>query len=449
VDRILIRRGVGARRRRRASPVLSLVVLTVIAAGCSAKASARSSPGSACHDVRYGCIRIAIGDPIEIGALLDIGPNSGDLGTDSQRGIQLAIDYLDGIFDGIPGQLLGHDIVLTPVDDGCNRQQGAAGAALLAREPTLVGVIGTSCSASAFGAADEVLSEHGTVLISPSNTAPALTDPTTHARFYSRVAENDKIQGAVVGQFAAQTLGGKRAVTIDDGTVYTTQITDIFTRWFELFGGTVLATDRLADPPDLGALADLVARTQADVVYLPLVGDPCARVAEALRADPRTRAVKLVVSDGCMTSTVLAAAGNAPGLFASTPDERGLLGNPFYAQSFLPAYRRQFGQAPTSPYNANAFDAANVLFDAVRRSVVVGPGTILTISRERLREALLQINGYRGLSGLIACTPTGDCQQSATIAVYQAPQWPVAGGNLDAEPIYSVTKTLRDVERSS
>ena len=64
-------------------------------------------------------------------------------GTDSKNGIALAIDYLDGTFDGTPGQLLGHDVTLQHEDDGCSAEGGQAGATALAANPDIVAVIGT------------------------------------------------------------------------------------------------------------------------------------------------------------------------------------------------------------------------------------------------------------------------------------------------------------------
>ena len=70
-------------------------------------------------------------------------------------------------------------------------------------------VIGTSCSSAALGVADQILSEEGIALISPSNTGPDLTDPATHQEFYLRTAHNDLLQGAAVAQFAFEDQGSR------------------------------------------------------------------------------------------------------------------------------------------------------------------------------------------------------------------------------------------------
>jgi hypothetical protein len=49
------------------------------------------------------------------------------------------------------------------------------------------------------------------------------------------------------------------------------------------------------------------------------------------------------------------------------------------------------------------------------------------------------------VTGTITCTPLGDCATSVTIAVYESPDLPVEGGNLEAKPVFSETKTLEEV----
>ena len=54
------------------------------------------------------------------------------------------------------------------------------------------------------------------MLISPSNTAPSLTDPATHEPFYARTAHNDKVQGAAMATFACEELGVSQAATVHE-----------------------------------------------------------------------------------------------------------------------------------------------------------------------------------------------------------------------------------------
>nr|MBP6788961.1 ABC transporter substrate-binding protein [Promineifilum sp.] len=115
-----------------------------------------------------GCITVAPGDPIVIASALVIsGPNI-ELGTDSQRGIEIAISMRP--------EVLGHPVELQAEDDGCSAEGGQAAGTKIVANPQVVGIIGTSCSGAGVPLA-AIMSDAGYAMISPSNTSPALTDP--------------------------------------------------------------------------------------------------------------------------------------------------------------------------------------------------------------------------------------------------------------------------------
>ena len=179
-------------------------------------------------------------------SLLSITGDTAFLGTDSNHGIELAIDYLDDSFDATPGQLLGHDVELTQEDDGCSAEGGQAGATAIAANPDVVAVIGTSCSSAALGVADTILGDKGMILISPSNTNPGLTSEEAHQPFYLRTAHNDKIQGAIVADFVFNELGLDTAATINDESPYADGLAAAFRDNFEALGGTITDTEQVS-----------------------------------------------------------------------------------------------------------------------------------------------------------------------------------------------------------
>ena len=75
-------------------------VLTVVAAGCTKKSNTGGGTSSKCSSDQFKCDVYTAGQPIKIGTLLSITGSTAFLGTDSQHGAQLALDYRDGKFDG-------------------------------------------------------------------------------------------------------------------------------------------------------------------------------------------------------------------------------------------------------------------------------------------------------------------------------------------------------------
>ena len=413
-------------------------------AGCGGD----GADASAAECANSACIEIAPGAPIRVGGLLWLGSADDETGRDSLRGIELAVDYLDWDLDGIEGDLLGHPVKIETADEGCDPLAGSVGAEkLLVAGKGLVGAIGTTCSSAALGAADGVFANAGLPLISPSNTAPALTTKGKHASTYLRTAPNDRIQGRVDATFARLALRSTRAATIATPTPYPAALAQVFADSYRESGGTVVASASFDPGTSPAAAVAEVAAAAPDVVFMPIQGtEACTTTIGLLRSDPRLAGARIVTADGCLTSPTLAVVGSRPGppVYASGPDSSTVTKNPFYAQQFLPAYTALYGTEPAGVWHPNAFDATTLLFDAVQRVARLRPdGTLVIVKRDLVR-AIYETDGFEGLSGTLECRPTGDCAQAARIAVYAAPAWPVAGGDPNARPVFSQEVTLAD-----
>ena len=400
-----------------------------------------------CEADQFGCVEIPAGSPIKLGSLLSITGETANLGTDSNHGIELAIDDLDGSLDGTAGQVLGHDIELQQEDDGCTAEGGQAGATALAADPEIVAVIGTSCSSAALGVADTILGDKGILLFSPSNTNPGLTSEEAHQPFYFRTAHNDLIQGAIVAEYVFNELGIDSAATINDESPYADGLAAAFRNTFEGLGGTITTFEQVSSTDtDLGPVLNSIAEGDPGAVYGPNFNPVCALTATQ-GLDILPQGTVQLGSDGCLESAFIETAGELPkgSYYASSPDLTVFAEGDFYKNDFIPAYREQFGTAPTAVFHAHAYDAANILFDAIEQ-VAVDDGGNLTISRTALRDAVQATADYDGVTGVITCTPLGDCATDVTIGLYEYPNWPVEGGEEPADPVYTDTKTLEEVQ---
>ncbi|MDH4112855.1 MAG: branched-chain amino acid ABC transporter substrate-binding protein [Actinomycetota bacterium] len=435
------------KRRSWLTVVATVAVLALVASACSNDDSGGGSGGGGGTDTtsdEFGTVEIAAGEPINIGTLLVISGADATLGLDSQHGAELAADYLDGTFDATPGQLLGHDIKWTHEDDLCSAEGGQAGATALAADPSIVAVIGTSCSSAALGVADTVTSEKGILLFSPSNTNPALTGEEAHQPFYARTAHNDRIQGAIVAEFALNEQGATTMATIHDESPYTQGLTAAAAVNFEAGGGTVSVQEQInSEDTDFKPLLRSIAEGNPDVLYAPVFVAACSLILK--QAADIMPDVTLMASDGCLSSDTLKLAGDAvDGVFVSGPDVTVFQEGDFYSNEFIPAYKDQYGD-PTSVFHAHAFDAANVLFDAIEQVAVENDDGSLSIGRTALRDAVFATSGYEGMTGIITCTELGDCATDVTIGIFEGPNWPVEGGAKPDDPVYSDTKSLDDV----
>ncbi len=403
----------------------------------------RSAAETRCRRKPSRCLRIGVGEPIVIGTLLD---QTQPLGREPLVSVQLAVDYLDGAFDGVDGSLLGHPVVLINGNEGCDRNVSRLAQEELLSEPALVAVVGTTCSSAALGQADVAFSAARIPIVSPSNTAPALTDPETHERYYFRVAWNDTIQGAVMANFAAFRGWPGLTVIAQPDDPYSSQLAEAVAAQARRRQVGVRTVPWVAGET---ATAIAAAATDPRPIVLTLLPPQCRDVAAAIRRDPALAGVPILVSEACGDTAFLQALGADPGeVYAAVPDTRGANETrAFYTEAFVPAFTNRVGTGPTVAFHAQAFDAAQLIFSAIRRAAVGQPGGELLIERKRMRDALLRISGYPGVSGVVACSPSGDCADQVAIGVYRAPAWPAVVGT-GAVPVFGQSLTLGDLESS-
>ncbi len=378
--------------------ILYLVLVAMLATILSACGGEKLE----CTD-EIGCVEIAKGDPIMLASSLVIsGPNT-QLGLDSQWGVEIAIKYANE-----DGGVLGHTVELQAEDDGCNAEGGQASAQKVVSNPDIVALIGTSCSGAGVPAS-EIISEAGYVMVSPSNTAPVLTDSATHGAGYLRTAHNDKVQGRAMAEFAYNELGLRTAAAIHDGDPYTEGLASVFRAAFEELGGEVVAFEAVTpDATDLTpVLTTIAAAGPPEFLYYPVFIELGANITKQSQGVDGLGDIVLAAADGIQSPDFIAAAGDAAeGMYASGPDLG--FGNDLYTK-FLATYKEDYGTEPTAPFHAHAYDATSIVLAAIEKVAVQGDDGSLMIGRQALRDALFATSGFAGITGTITCDANGDC----------------------------------------
>lgn len=381
------------------------------AASQAASASAAQDPTAVCAADPFGCVKYGPSDPINLGTALVITGANSSLGLDSQYGVKVAI--------ALRGKVAGHDVKETDTDDGCSADGGTAAANQLKADPTIVAVVGTSCSSAGVKAA-EILSASGIFLMSPSNTAPSLTDPASHQPFYARTAHNDKIQGKAMADFACTVLKVKSAATINDGSPYAAQLQQVFADNFKSeCAGTITAQEAITvGQTDFNSVLTKIAAGKPDLLYYPIFVAEGALITQQAKATAGLEKTILSGADGIQTPDFLSAAGAAAeGMYMSGPDLA--FSGTFYESTFLPKYKEISGEsAPISVFHAHAFDATNIIFDAIEKVALKDAAGNLYIPRTALKDAIFATANFQGITGSLTCNSDGDCA-NAKISVVQ------------------------------
>ncbi len=391
--------------------ILGGLVLAALALGACAP------PAFECTDA-IACVDIAPGDPIHIAWIETVSGATGFLGTVNNNGAELA-------FDEVNNELLGHPILFTGEDSLCNAEGGQAAGTKISADPTVVGVIGTTCSSEA-RTAMPLLADAGMTMISPSNTNPDLTNPDhpDHHVGYFRTAHNDLFQGRVAAEFAFGVLNKTTAATIHDGSPYAESLANVFADTFEGLGGTI--TQRTAvnvGDTDMKPVLTSLAADSPELIYFPIFEPEGDFIAAQKCEVSGLEDTVMMGADGLLTEAFPEASGEcAVGMYFSGPFVSGGA-----YDAWLDAYIAKVGEPPASGFGPHGYDAAKILMAAITAVAVVDDDGTVHIGRQALRDAVFATKDFDGLTGKLSCDVNGDCATGEALAVFQASADMVAG----------------------
>ncbi len=356
-------------------------------------------------------LSFAPGEPLKIGYLLwETHP----FGIDTLRGIEIAISDFGG-------EILGHPIELTGFNSECNELAAQRGAQILIQDDSVIGILGTTCSGGALRAAP-IVTDGSRVLISPSNSSPELTAPDSHAVGYFRTAPNDIFQVKAAAQYAYNELGKRRLATVYVASdkfqkLQSNALCEVFT---ESGGECVLERTMETGSAYMAPIINSLVEASPHAIYF-MNGDFAAGAAflSEARTTPGLENSAFFVWEGYMSPDFLQQAGDhALGVYVTTTSYDIDQEAEIY-QTFLDTYRSNYGEDPISVYHPYAYDATTLLLKAISQAAVQSEDESLMVDPLAVRDALYVLNEYNGLSGLISCSPLGDCANSTEGKVYE------------------------------
>jgi len=225
------------------------------------------------------------------------------------------------------------------------------------------------------------------------------------------------VQGAVAAEFAYNFLKVTKAATIHDGSLYAQSLQQVFVDRFKELGGEIVAQEAVQPTDtDMRPVLTTIAATQPELIYYPVFIGAGGFITAQAKEVAGLENVNLMGADGMFSPDFLKAAGEAAvGIYHSSPDfsafEAGY-------KDFLDKHLAKYGEKPLSAFHAHGYDAANIIFAAIEKVAVKDADGTLHIPRQALRDAMFATKDFKGLTGTLTCTPTGDCSDPK-IAVYE------------------------------
>jgi len=291
-----------------------------------------------------------------------LAPLSGDVATFGQStrdGVLLAVEEWNA-----KGGVNGKKIETVVEDSQCSAEAAVSAANKVIDQDGVKFIIGEVCSSASIPISEIVVSK-GVFQISPTSTNPSVTvteDGSTKATVF-RACFIDPFQGKVAAKFALDNLGAKTAaVFLDQGNDYVRGLAEVFIAEFEAGGGSVVVKENYtADDQDFSAILTKVKDANPDVLYLP----------------DYYSSVNLIAAQALekgITATMLGGDGWDSSDLDRSVVEGGYFTNHFsdqdtrpIVQDFVAKYEEKYG-APPDALAALAYDAANILFQAMEQA---------------------------------------------------------------------------------
>ena len=371
--------------------VAVLMAVGLVLSGCAAKYE--------CADP-WGCAEFQKGQTIKVGY---VGPTTGDysaFGIDISRGAELAVKDQPKVKD--------FDIELLVEDTQGTPEQGAAVASKFAADPRVVAVDGHTFSGST-EVAIPIYEDAGIVMMSPSATNPPLTE--LGSEVFNRVCFHDRMQGEHAAKYIYDTLGIRKIATMHDGGAYGQGLAEMTASFFKAQGGTVVGTEAITPgETDYSAPLAKVAALGPEMIYFGGY-DADAAVLVTQMAGAGLEGVLFFGCDGTYGVNYLDLSGDAAeGTFSTyvpIPESEAFT-------KFKADYQAAYGDpvGKLSPFGPHGYDSMAILIKAIDE-VAVKSGSSLIIPRKALAEAVRATKDYKGLTGSLTCSDTGECAAAA------------------------------------
>lgn len=332
-----------------------------------------------------------------------ITPLSGDVktfGESVKNAFEIAVEEANA-----GGGAAGLKIATVVVDDKNDPTEASNAANLLINQYRVRAIVGSVTSKATIPVSDMAQS-YKIPTITGTATNPKVTVADGKRKEYMfRACYTDSFQGTVMAKFARDTLkAGSAAVLYDASNDYSKGIAEVFRDGFSRMGGTIATYESYGkDDVDFSALLTKVKASKPDVLFLPDYYNKVGLIAKQSR-EKGVKAI-LIGPDGWDSPELVKVAGNAI--------EGGYFSNHYSPEDTRPEvvhwvkkYQERFHQTPDA-LGSLAYDATNMLIDAVRKANSDDPG--------KIRDALASMKGFTGVTGTFTMDANGDPVKSAVI----------------------------------
>ena len=321
--------------------------------------------------------------PIVIGEVGSMTGTEATFGLSSANGIQLAIDEFNA-----KGGVKGRQLQVKVLDDQGRPEEAATAATRLIASEHVVALLGEVASTRSMFMAPKA-QQAKVPMVTPSSTNPAVTEK---GDYIFRACFIDPFQGYVGATFAHDNLKVKKVAVLKDvRNDYSVGLAKNFIDAFTKTGGQIVAQESYSNGDvDFKAQLTNIKAAAPQALYVPGYYTDVGLIARQAREVGIS--APLIGGDGWDSEKLYEIGGEAiVGSFFSnhySPDDPSPR-----IQEFVAKYKKTFGGQTPDSLAAQAYDAAGMLVDAMKRANdLTGPS---------IRDALAATKAYPGVTGNI------------------------------------------------
>jgi branched-chain amino acid transport system substrate-binding protein len=331
-----------------------------------------------------GTIKIATQSPLS-------GPQAA-IGIGISNAAELGVAQLAG-----PLEEMGFTVALEPFDDQAQPEVGSANANNIISDPDILCVDGHYNSGVALAALPTYESAN-LAMVSPANTAPAITEDFPNA---FRIVGRDDLQGPIGAQFADEGLNAETIYIVHDQTDYGQGIAEFFRQEAESRGITIQGFEGTQETSVFDSILTPIQAQTPDAIYFAGIFSQ----AGPFFAQARDRGIQaeFLGPDGLDNSELAELAGEAVAGMHYTSVAAPVSQFPDAAQ-FAQDYEAEYGE-PAPPFSAQAYDVVGICVEAIANAAETAGGKP---SREQVVEALRELQSYEGITGTYTFDEDGD-----------------------------------------
>jgi branched-chain amino acid transport system substrate-binding protein len=324
---------------------------------------------------------------INIGVNYELSGAVASYGSDSQKGVQMAIDQVNKA-----GGVLGKQIKLITLDDKSDATESASVAAKLMDQDNVVACLGPATSGNFIATIPSAMSSK-TPIISASATANTATKDASGNvyKYVFRICYTDDFQGSTMATYAKNKLGAKTAAIYKDtSSDYAKGLATSFKSTFEKLGGKIVAEEGYVsgDTDFRAVLTDLKSKG-CDVLFVP----GYYQEAGLIIAQARQMGINVPIlgADGFDSPTLLKLAGAKALTDVYFSNHYSSLDKDPLTQQFIKDWGAANNGASPSAFNALGYDLGKFIADAITRAG--------STDKEAITKAIADTQSFAGVTG--------------------------------------------------